>query len=42
MMLEQVVLSAVEQSQLDRCATQRPGGKQAGEPAADDHYLMWP
>jgi len=35
---EQVMLSPVEQGHLDRCPPQRPGGEQAGQPAADDHY----
>ena len=35
---EQVMLSPVEQGHLDRSVPQRPGGEQAGQPAADDHY----
>ena len=35
---EQVVLRPVEQGHLDRSLPQRPGGEQAGEPAADDYY----
>ena len=33
------MLSPVEQGHLDRRVPQRPGGEQAGEAAADDHYL---
>jgi hypothetical protein len=35
---EQVVLRPVEQGHLNRRLAQCPGGEQAGEPPADDHY----